>query len=80
MISTLADFKRLGKGSKLQLVHAEGMPSHRFLNQVREIEKKQTNGVRFTGGSWLYYPSAKGFKVENDVVVIDDILHYKVLE
>lgn len=80
MVRTLADFKRLGKGSKMVLLHAVDAPDHLFLNKVREVDIKQTNAVKFTGGSWLYYPKASGFKVNNGIVIIDDVLYYEVME
>ena len=86
-MKTLADFKRLGKGSELTLIKAVGMPNHPWLNKPRTIEIKQTNAIRFEGGSWLYYPTAKEFRVENGIAIIQevdrdgikkDLLFYKI--
>ena len=86
-MKTLADFKRIGKGSTLTLIKAVGMPEHPWLNKPRKIEIKQTNGVRFEGGSWLYYPPAKEFRIENDIAIVQetdrdgntyDLLFYKL--
>ncbi len=86
-MKTLADFKRLQEGTSLTLVNAVGMPNHPWLNKPRIIEKKQTNGIKFEGGSWLYYPSAKEFRIENNIAIIQetdrdgkkyDLLFYKI--
>lgn len=74
-VKTLADFKRLPVGTKLKLHSASegfGGTPHRFLGVTREIEHKQTNAIRFTGGSWLYYPTADEFSVQGDIVEITD--------
>lgn len=84
-IKTLADFKRLPVGTKMVLRSASdfGGRPHRLLGVERVIDIKQTNAIRFSGGSWLYYPSAKGFSVDGDYIVItsDDgsFLAYEVI-
>ena len=69
-MNTLADFKRLDVGTVLELVQADGMPEHKYLNVPRKIEHKQSNAIRFEGGSWLYYPKANEFSFENDLIII----------
>lgn len=69
-MQTLADFKRLPVGTILELVQADGMPTHKNLNIKRKIELKQTNAIRFVGGSWLYYPTAKEFSIKHGLIVV----------
>jgi len=53
MIESYAELKRkLIIGAKLKLTFADN-PGHKYLNSTRAIEKVQTNGVKFEGGSWL---------------------------
>lgn len=61
----LADLKRLKVGDRLRLVYSH-LQGHRFLNTTRAIEKKQSNAIKFEGGSWLYFPTAAEFKGTND--------------
>ena len=86
MIKTLADFKRLPEGTKLVLrstnIDFMGKP-HKYLGVERTIEHKQTNAIRFSGGSWLEYPKASQFSIDGPYVVISDVtggwLAYEVL-
>lgn len=67
-MKTLADFKRLPVGTKIETL--EGIP--KYQNKVRTIEHKQSNAIRFEGGSWLQYPSAKETTIESeDTIRID---------
>ena len=81
-IKTLADFKRLPKGTKLKL-HSTNMENHKNLGKTRKIEHKQTNAIRFEGGSWLEYPKASDFEIDKNLIIIKmyggDWLAYKVI-
>lgn len=89
-IKNLSDFKKLKEGTILTLVEAVRMPGHPYLNVPRKIEKKQTDAIRFEGGSWLLYPTAKEFRMEKDDIAViqetdregqtSDILFYKIEE
>jgi hypothetical protein len=62
---TLTDFKReLSAGKTVTLIHASG--KHKWLGVPRKVEKVQTNGVMFEGGSWLYYSAAKDWAFEGN--------------
>ena len=83
-MKTLADFKRLGVGT--QILTVKGAP--RFVGVVRKIAHKQTNAIKFEGGSWLEYPRADETIVDGDVITISskdkkgyvwNVLQYKVL-
>jgi len=72
-ISNLAELKRLPVGAALMLVKCEvehegkiSTVKHRYLMQVRTIEKMQTNALKLSGDSWLYFPKAQFFKAEED--------------
>ena len=56
-MTTLSDFKRLPVGTKLRL-NGSTLPNHKNMGTTREIEHKQSNAIRFVGGSWLQYPKA----------------------
>ena len=84
-VTKLADFKNLPVGTKLLTVRG----ARRFVGTVREIAHKQTNAIKFVGGSWLEYPRASEFKVVNDAIVIEcktkdgeiwNILEYKIVK
>lgn len=62
-INNLAQLKRLEVGREIKLIEVEGMKNHKALNQIRKIEVKQTNSIKFEGGSWLYFP--KSFEFES---------------
>lgn len=42
----------LQEGMTLTLIYSS-LPDHKALNIPRKIEKKQTNAIKFEGGSWL---------------------------
>ena len=48
---------------------------HKFINQIRKVEKLQSNAIKFEGGSWLYFPKADCVTIEkylyndNDVII-----------
>jgi len=69
MIKTLADFKRLPEGTEIKL-HSTSMQNHKYSGVIRKIEKKQTNGIKFEGGSWLEYPKASEFSIDGDFIRI----------
>jgi len=81
MIKTLADFKRLPVGTKM--VMRSATYQGKLLGLEREIEHKQTNAIRFSGGSWLQYPSAKEFSIDGNLIVLTDstgdFLAYEIL-
>src|SRR3990167_5859342 len=55
-------------------------PSHKFYNIDRIAEKIQTNGLMFSGGSWLYFKdiltenifSFQGFKIDSEDIEINN--------
>lgn len=87
-IKTIAELKRLPEGTKIKLVECIGIENHKGLNIIREIDKIQTNSLKFSGGSWLYFPKSKDFKSwENGFIIYDGMdskypvtLKYEVLE
>lgn len=85
MIQTFAELKRaLQVNTELKLVWSE-IPNHKYLNTIRKIEKVQSNGVRFEGGSWLglgmYGEKANDFKYTNNGFLVthkgEKLLEYK---
>lgn len=67
----LADLKRLEVGTKLIMTyHAWGSG---YLNVPREIVAKNTQWIKFSNGSYLYYPSAEDFQSnENGFSILQD--------
>jgi len=66
-MKTFADLKkRLQIGTKLKMVRNDWYPNGILINVVRSIETRQTNGIKFIGGSWLYFPSAKEVVLESE--------------
>jgi len=65
-MQTLADFKRLPTGTEIETL--QGIP--KYQNVVRKIEHKQTNGIKFEGGSWLYYPNAKETTILDEKTIL----------
>lgn len=59
----------LQEGMRLKLVDSS-MKEHKFLGQERAIIKKQTNAIKFEGGSWFGLGStgekASDFSFENN--------------
>jgi len=53
----LSDFKKLWIGTTLMLIDSDSR-NHKLLNIPRKIIIKQTNSIKFEGGSWLEYPKA----------------------
>lgn len=43
-------------GMKLKLI-ATNLKNHKYLNSERKIIKKQTNAIKFEGGSWFGFGS-----------------------
>lgn len=85
MITSLADFKRLPVGTKILTVQGAG----KAVGTVRKIEHKQTNAIRFEGGSWLEYPKASEFRVEGSSIFVEsrdadgniwNVLEYQVIK
>ena len=65
MINNLAQLKKeaLNYSWELYCFNSSGIPTeknnpHNFLNITRKVEKIQTNGLYFEGGSWLDFPKA----------------------
>lgn len=67
MIKTLADFKRLPVGTMIYT--RKGIP--KYDGSIRKIVHKQSNAIKFEGGSWLYYPTSKEFRVDGNVIIIE---------
>lgn len=66
MIKNLADLKRLPVGTKLLCVQG----GDKKQGTVRAIDKKQTNAIKFEGGSWLEYPKAHECTFQNGSIFI----------
>lgn len=49
----------LKDGGRVRMVSYRGGDVGKNLNSIREAEKIQTNGVKFTGGSWLMWDDFK---------------------
>ena len=62
-IKTLTNFKRLPVGTKIQATWINTFKDGIKNGTIRTIEHKQTNAIRFSGGSWLHYPKATDFKI-----------------
>tara|TARA_Y100000310_G_C20450898_1_gene700658 strand:+ start:196 stop:483 length:288 start_codon:yes stop_codon:yes gene_type:complete len=59
---TFANIKRrLKKGTILRCTKNDY--SKKYLHKNREIDIVQSNAVRFSGGSWLYFPKAEFVKI-----------------
>lgn len=54
----------LKNGGKIQMIEFEGGKPSEKLGVVREAEKVQTNGVRFVGGSWIYFSDIDAKTIE----------------
>jgi hypothetical protein len=58
---SLAEFKRIVKSYKCELLHSLMGPvphtSHLF-GLKRSVVKQQSNSLQFEGGSWFYFPKA----------------------
>jgi hypothetical protein len=71
-IKTLAEFKRfLGKpGATIQLTRHD-WASHKKpdLWEPRTVAKVQTNAVKFSNNSWLYFKSSTEFRFDGGDVV-----------
>jgi len=72
-------------GQKIQMVSHSWYPvlSER-VSGVREVVKVQTNGVQFSGGSWLYWPRAswiysneEGFRISLTDESFDESMTYE---
>lgn len=66
-MKTAADVKRRlsVKGVKIVMTKHDWYPNGKLIGVVREVETIQSNGVKFSGGSWLYFKSAKETIVES---------------
>lgn len=72
-IKTLADFKRyLANGGKIQLISVDGQPPAEKIAGIKSVDKMQVNSCKFIGGSWLYFPKAAYFKVNNNIITLED--------
>lgn len=64
----------LQEGMSLALIESS-KPDHPHLNKTRKIIKKQTNAIKFEGGSWLGLGStgekAKDYTFNNDTFTYD---------
>jgi hypothetical protein len=87
MIHNYSELKRkLQVGTELELIYAK-VEGHKYLNSIRKIDKVQTNGVKFEGGSWLglgmYGEKASDFGyTENGFYILEDgekLLEYKFI-
>lgn len=66
-MNSFADVKRrLQVGTKLKMVRNDWYPNGVLMNVVREIETRQTNAIKFAGGSWLHFPPAKEIVIESE--------------
>jgi len=52
-------------GMSLTLIDTS-MKDHKYLNQTRKIAIKQTNAIKFVGGSWLYFGKAKDYTFKDN--------------
>lgn len=54
-MKTFADIKRkLVEGATITMVRHDWYPDMKLIGLKRKVIKRQTNGVQFEGGSWLY--------------------------
>ena len=62
----LTDIKRrLKVGNIVTMTQHDNYPHGELIGVPREIEHVQSNAIRFTGGSWLYWPRAKDITIED---------------
>ena len=55
-MKTFADIKRkLKLGESLTMIRHDWYPAGKLLNVERKIIKRQSNGIQFEGGSWLFF-------------------------
>jgi hypothetical protein len=75
-VKTLADFKRFLAlpGATVQITRHDYVLRDKakpgFLDP-RTVAKLQTNAVQFSGGSWLYFKSAREYRFNGDTMTVD---------
>jgi len=64
-LKSLADIKRrLVIGAEVTLFKHDWYPDGILVGVPRVVEQAQSNGVKFEGGSWSFYPKAREVKFE----------------
>lgn len=72
-MKNLSELKKLEEGQQLTLVNSYDKP-HKNIGIKRKIIKKQTNAIKFEGGSWLYFPKASKFRgTERGFIILEDV-------
>lgn len=75
-VKSLADFKRyLSNGGAIKCLRVYGDKPRESVQARRVVDKVQRNAVRFTNGSWLYFPAAALMEFDGDIVKIYDPLY-----
>lgn len=60
----LATLKKTADQFTFEMVRHSWYPTNNpLLGLKRTIDIKQTNAIKFNGGSWLYWPTAKNIKI-----------------
>ena len=73
-MKSLAELKRLlTVGAHVTLIKStiHAPANHKYLNTPRTVEISQTNGVMFSGGSWLYHGKAKDYRFTDHGFIVD---------
>lgn len=73
MVKNLAEFKRwlATSGATVTMIQHDWYPNGKLMNLPRTVVHQTTTGVQFSGGSWLYFKSAKECRFSDGFVDVD---------